>query len=195
MTVIDLSRSVAQDTVRYGLDVFLNIENILTDAGSDQLTGDNKANDLSSGRDADTLAGGGGDDTLKGGDGKDVLSGGAGGDVVSGGLGRDTLFGGTGADRFLYGSVFDSEPATLDTIRDFSTGDGDRIDLDALYAGDLAYIGSNTFTAGGGGEVRVSVVSGGDQLVQVDSDDDGDSDLHILVKNGTLTGGAGDFVL
>ena len=82
-----------------------------------------------------------------------------------------------------------------DVIRDFSTAEGDKIDLDVLSATDMAYIGSAAFTAGGGGEVRVVAAGRGDQLVQVDNDDDGAADLHIIVKNGTLAGGAGDFIL
>ena len=39
------------------------------------------------------------------------------------------------------------------------------------------------------------IAQGGDQLVQVNADDDGFTDLNIVVRNGTLWGGAGDFIL
>ena len=81
-----------------------------------------------------------------------------------------------------------------DVIRDFSTPDGDQIDLTGSYVGILTYIGAAAFSAGGSGEVRV-IADGGDQLVQVDVNGDGAADMEITVKDGTLAGGAGDFIL
>ncbi|MBU2168432.1 MAG: hypothetical protein KKF88_11405 [Alphaproteobacteria bacterium] len=89
----------------------------------------------------DFVNGGDGDDQLFGGDGNDTLLGGGGADVIDGGAGDDffdqdadsaidRLIGGSGADRFmlhLYNPT--STAAFTDVIADFSTADGDRLDL------------------------------------------------------------------
>jgi hypothetical protein len=63
-----------------------------------------------------------------------------------------------------------------------------------MVAGVLTYIGGAAFAGGGAKEVRVEAIAEG-QLVQVDKDGDGESDLDILISNSGLAGGAGDFVL
>lgn len=74
-----------------------------------------------------------GDNNLAGTDARDLLIGFGGNDVLSGGKGEDTLYGGAGGDIFLFdtASVFDG----IDTIRDFSASEGDRVDLGDLLAG------------------------------------------------------------
>ena len=57
-----------------GNDTLAGIENVLTGAGNDSLTGDGLANRLSSGSGNDTIRGGDGNDTLDGGAGVDLLS-------------------------------------------------------------------------------------------------------------------------
>ena len=74
----------------------------------------------------DLLDGGDGNDQLYAGSGHDVLRGGDGDDILSGGAGDDVLSGGAGDDTF----VFDMGDGD-DLITDF--GDGDTIDLDALF--------------------------------------------------------------
>lgn len=83
-----------------GTDTFSSIENLTGSAHNDDLTGDGNAN---------TLKGLGGDDTLYGHGGADVL------------------YGAGGADTFVFKSatVFSGD----DTIKDFSTTDGDAIDI------------------------------------------------------------------
>ena len=72
---------------------------------------------------ADHLIGLGGNDTLYGYEGNDVLNGGA---------GTDTLIGGLGADRF----VFDTTTlGSVDTITDFSTAQGDKLDISQILSG------------------------------------------------------------
>ena len=75
----------------------------------------------------------GGDDIIFGTGGSDVISGGAGNDVIIGGGGADVLSGGSGADVFRYLSASDSGVAwgDFDTIMDFNSAEGDRIDLSA----------------------------------------------------------------
>ena len=78
-------------------------------------------------------------------------------DSISGGDGLDTLYGGGGADSF----IFEAASAFLDTdvIMDFSTVDGDSIDLSDIITGF-----SGTIT-----DYVQFVDSAGDTLVQVDA--------------------------
>jgi surface adhesion protein len=69
-----------------------------------------------------------GNDTLIGGNGDDILFGQGGNDILVGGKGNDILIGGAGADTFVwkqgdYGS---------DVVKDFSTKQGDKLDLSDL---------------------------------------------------------------
>jgi Ca2+-binding RTX toxin-like protein len=72
--------------------------------------------------------------------GKNTLVGGAGDDTLIGLGGKDTLEGGLGADRFVWLAASDG----TDTIRDFTPGDGDVIDLSALVSGFTAGISDVT---------------------------------------------------
>jgi Ca2+-binding RTX toxin-like protein len=60
---------------------------------------------------------------------------GTGNDKLYGGAGKDTLTGGKGADIF----VFDTAPASRDTITDFSRTDGDKIQLSKAVFTGFAY--------------------------------------------------------
>ncbi|WP_040259424.1 retention module-containing protein [Pseudomonas massiliensis] len=73
----------------------------------------------------------GGSDTLLGGEGNDIFFGQGGNDVLNGGAGNDTLVGGNGADTF----VWNKGNTGTDTIADFSTSQGDVIDLSDLLSG------------------------------------------------------------
>lgn len=81
-----------------------------------------------------------GNDVITGGAGHDVLVGGKGNDTLNGGAGNDTLIGGAGADTFVF------KPGEgHDTVADFSTSQGDRIDLSAFtdidsFAGLQSYL-------------------------------------------------------
>lgn len=79
-------------------------------SGNDDLRGYNEN---------DELYGYGGDDTIKGGNGDDL---------ISGGQGSDVLFGNNGADLFTWASD-DVNGQSFDTIKDFSTTEGDSIDI------------------------------------------------------------------
>ncbi|WP_284273064.1 type I secretion C-terminal target domain-containing protein, partial [Mesorhizobium huakuii] len=103
---------------------------IIGSAYGDTITGDGFANALYGGAGADTLNGGGGNDTLIGGAGNDTLNGNAGNDLLIGGAGADTLTGGTGADTFKLDHL---ELNIKDLIADYNKGEGDQIDLTALF--------------------------------------------------------------
>ncbi|PZQ48342.1 MAG: hypothetical protein DI556_14425 [Rhodovulum sulfidophilum] len=103
-------------------DRLSGIEHISASNGSDQLTGDGKAN---------ILYGFAGDDDISGGGGDDILVGGA---------GRDELTGGAGADRFVFSA---QDAGSVDTIYDFQRG-VDTIDL--WIDGDVHVAGDQDFT-------------------------------------------------
>ncbi|MGR4068002.1 retention module-containing protein [Billgrantia sp. C5P2] len=78
----------------------------------------------------------GGNDTLSGGAGNDILIGGAGDDTLIGGTGDDILLGGLGADTFVWnlGDQGEEGSAAIDTVKDFSLEEGDRLDLSELLS-------------------------------------------------------------
>nr|WP_236638503.1 M10 family metallopeptidase C-terminal domain-containing protein [Mangrovicoccus ximenensis] len=85
------------------IDTFSDIENTVTGAGNDTVTGNALDNMISTGA---------GNDALYGGDGNDTLDGGAGDDTIDGGAGEDTVWldltaGSTGNDRVLNFSLGD----------------------------------------------------------------------------------------
>ncbi|PWK30597.1 putative secreted protein (type I secretion substrate), partial [Pseudomonas sp. OV226] len=89
-----------------------------------------------------------------------TLTGNAGNNILDGGAGVDTLTGGAGADTFVFGAVNQmGTGASRDVITDFSSLQGDKIDLTKFDANLLqggfngfTFIGANDFT--GAGQVR-----------------------------------------
>ncbi|MDH6231582.1 VCBS repeat-containing protein, partial [Mesorhizobium soli] len=79
----------------------------------------------------DLLVGDSANHILDGGPGNDILIGGAGNDLLIGGLGQDTLTGASGADTFKLDSL-----DIKDLITDYNGGEGDVIDLTALFKTD-----------------------------------------------------------
>lgn len=104
-------------------------------------------------------------DNVVGGLAGDMLIGDGNANVLTGGQGSDTLTGGAGADSFVFGIP---TAADVDTITDFSSVEGDRLDLSALGPNnfvsgqifDISAIGSNstTFTIGAEGAVQSDIV-------------------------------------
>lgn len=135
---------------------------------------------------ADKLYGNTGSNLLTGGAGDDILNGGAGSDALYGGLGADDLTGGVGADTFVFKVLADTTVAVAgrDSIFDFSSAGGDRIDLSAIDAssatsGDQAftYLGTGAFT-GAAGELRY-VREASDTYVYGDTNGDKQADFAI----------------
>ena len=137
-------------------------------------------------------------ENLKGSSGNDTLTGDAGSNRLDGGLGADVLTGGTGADRFVYTSVNDSTALARDRIADFSTTQGDRIDLSAIDAikggtdNAFHFVGTESF--GGAGDLRV-YRSGIYTIIAADTDGHGAANLEIALTGISGTLAAGDFVL
>ena len=91
------------------------------------------------------------------------LFGGDGNDRLEGGLRRDFLTGGLGADQFHYVSPSHSGLRSLsDWIMDFSSVEGNKVNLNTVFSGTLSYLGGGEFTGAAGqppgrGQGHVSV--------------------------------------
>jgi Ca2+-binding RTX toxin-like protein len=182
------------------------IENVLGSFFDDTLWGDDGANQLaggSGGNDtlkgfggADVLVGMDGDDGLYGMDGDDVLQGEAGDDRLEGQQGNDLLLGGAGVDTMIGGSDADTFRFTAvsfspvngldlsDRIVDFSSAEGDKVDLalidaNTMLSGDQAFtpIGINVSFNGVAGELRYN---GG--LLEGDVNGDAVADFQIQIN-------------
>lgn len=121
-------------------------------------TGNDLSNLINGNTGINLLSGLDGNDSLNGNAGNDSLDGGAGDDVLNGGAGVDMLTGGSGADVFVFSLATHSGGGVTqrDTITDFVSVDGDKIDLrsvDAIATSaglqSFTFIGSSTFTAAG----------------------------------------------
>lgn len=144
---------------------------------------------------SDSVAG----EAMYGNKGDNVLRGRAGADTLDGGAGKDELHGDGGADVFFFAKGDTGKTvAKADSVVDFSTVEGDVIDLGRWDAntkqnGDQAFtfIGSEAFH-NKAGELR-AFASGGVTVVAGDINGDGQADLVIEVDNGaTLTAASFD---
>jgi len=173
--IIDLFSGVVQ-TGASRTETLASIENAIGSIHADELGGTNGINILNGFTGDDEIAGFGGNDILVGGRGADVLAG-DGGDVA-------------GADRFVYLSVEDSPAAGFDLILDFSSAEGDKIDLRGLATRKttLSFSDADNFS-GIAGEV---VFTGGG--VFIDMTGDGEADL-IIDMNGLSSMSRADFLL
>jgi len=130
------------------------VENLtLTGTGNINATGNALGNILTGNSGNNSLFGLSGNDTLDGGDGDDFLS---------GGNGLDIMTGGAGADTFLFDllGAFNN----IDTVTDFSTGEGDVINIADLLSG---------FYTDGVDDILDFVLfedSGADTIISVDRD-------------------------
>ena len=192
---LDLASTNPQNLGFYGVDTYLNFENIFGGAGNDSFSGTNSANSLYGLGGNDFLRGFGGDDFILGGPGQDLLIGDAGADILD--VGAD----GT-ADVVKYLRITDSNSDNLDEIFNFkniAAGGVDKINLseidaNASLSGNQAFqfVGSAGFTLPGG-EVRVAQFDDA-TLVMVDNDGDSTAEMVFLLYG--VTGlVAGDFIL
>ncbi|MEM7746829.1 MAG: calcium-binding protein, partial [Pseudomonadota bacterium] len=131
-----------------GTDTLINIENIRSGSGHDQLSGDVNNNRLRGGSGDDTLDGKGGNDELRGEDGNDVLIGGTGNDLLIGGFGDNTLRGGAGNDTLIGASEY--VPIFEDVAPDFNRVDY-RDATGGVTVNLVGGLGSTSSTASGAG--------------------------------------------
>lgn len=95
------------------------------------------------------------------------------------------MTGDLGADVFRFCLATESTLAGFDTIRDFSAGEGDRIDLslidaNSVLAGNNEFVWSSVFT-GSAGQLTIGATTGG-YLVQGDVNGDAIADLAFEVR-------------
>ena len=111
-------------------------------SGDDTIYGNGGNDTIYGGLDEDTIHGGAGDDIIYGGGGTDKIYGGSGNDIINAGAtlyeepwnndgGPNEIWGGSGADTFL----FERNDPGFDIIHDFSTTEGDIIDLSDFLQG------------------------------------------------------------
>ena len=180
---VSLATGLASDG--YGsIDTLSNIENVRGSIGF-----------------ADTITGSAANNNLEGLGGNDILSGGAGNDTLVGGLGADRLTGGTGTDHFVFNAPAETglTSATMDTIADFKTSEGDKINLlgidaNATVAGNQAFtfLGAvSAFTGNATGQLRFDAVS---HILYGSTDADTAAEFAIVVT-GVTSLAAANFVL
>lgn len=133
---------------------------------------------------ADKIFGDNNDNVLRGLAGDDKIQGLGGNDTIVGGAGIDKMFGGDGADIFKFVSI-DDLSSNGDVIADFSSAEGDKIDLSEIQ--DLNFIGASAFT-GLGFEVRFD-----NGVLEIDANGDGTRDGIINVDVAKLS--VGDLTL
>jgi len=180
--VVREAASGGTDVVRSSVNHVLSgpVENLIL-TGSASITGTGNMLD-------NQITGNDGANRLEGGTGADTLDGGAGADTLSGGHGLDVLTGGLGGDVFIFGKLSDSGAAigTADVLSDFSSAQGDRIDLNLLDADrvlqgnqDFVFIGTAAFSAAG--QLRFEYDDGLD-VGMLYASTDADSDAEFAVK-------------
>ena len=123
--------------------------------------------------------------------------------VLIGGLGADTLTGGAGADMFKFNASADSTVGLLhDLVLDFSSLDGDKIDLSVIDA-QTNVVGNQAFNFIGnnfGGDVVFTHQSGqlifdtGTETILGDVNGDGVADFAIELLGVNIMNGS-DFIL
>ncbi|MEO5378480.1 MAG: VCBS domain-containing protein, partial [Magnetococcus sp. DMHC-6] len=173
-------------------------DTIFGQLGNDAFINGGYGNDMIFGGSGDDLIyGSKGSDTIFGGSGNDRISGGSGFDTIIGGYGADRMYGGTGADTFKYLSAED----TGDTILDFKSVDGDKIDLSAINA-NLVINSDHPFTYGGDiGDTGLTAYSVGwyssfdDIVVQFDTDGNVSTAEFQITLTGVHSLSSTDFVL
>jgi Ca2+-binding RTX toxin-like protein len=145
----DVSRS---DAPLYGQLQYMNVNDVLSGtADSDRILGGIGNDVIYGGSENDRLSGEAGNDRLWGSAGNDTLSGGANDDRLYGGYGSDALLGGSGKDAFVFHAKL-SNPADVDTIRDFSV------------SSDTVWLENKVFTAlGAAGRLKSAAFWTGDE--------------------------------
>ncbi|MBZ9657249.1 M10 family metallopeptidase C-terminal domain-containing protein [Phyllobacterium sp. 2063] len=123
----------------------------------------------------------------------DFLTGNAGNNVLAGGAGFDVLTGGAGADIFQFdyaerGNQSVDGQAYADSVVDFSSAEGDKIDLSRIDANtgtagnqEFHFIGGGDFT-GAAGELRVVVPDNAQGYVHVEADINGDGAADLIIQ-------------
>jgi len=122
----------------------------LLGTGDISANGNSAANSISGNDGKNVIDGKAGNDMLYGLAGSDTIYGGTGNDRLFGGDGNDILFGGAGKDAFVFNTILDGAQ-NVDSLRDFSKIESDKIHLDAdifQNMGDSGQVASKYFALG-----------------------------------------------
>jgi VCBS repeat-containing protein len=170
---------------------------ILGTSGDEILNGTAGADHIYGRPGDDEISGLGGNDAIFGEADDDTLNGDAGNDTLNGGAGRDDLEGGAGADTFRFYLASESTLLAFDRIRDFSHGDGDKIDVSLIDA-NVQAADNNAFTlvsafTGVAGQLYYANTASG-LMVYGDINGDAVADLAFEVRVEDSLSGA-DFIL
>ena len=170
---VNMSLTTAQVTGGAGTETLANFENLVGSDFNDSIVGTTGAN------------------LIRGGAGVDNINAGAGNDTVVGGSGADILTGGFGADVFMYEQLSDSGAllAGRDRIMDFSTAQGDKINLHLI---DPALTVVTRFD--NHAHQLMMSVQANNVTVMVDLNGDGVTDFSLMVS-GVASLAASDFIL
>jgi Ca2+-binding RTX toxin-like protein len=175
---VDLRQADWQDTGLYGVNKFINVEDVIFRGNARAVfIGNDAANKLESRSGDDILDSGLGNDSLLSGIGADSLLGGGGNDKLDGGFGDDTLNGGEGFDTVVFADA--EELAEAVYVNMANPADAQNTYGADTYIGIEALVGTtrsdtfignaeaNTFTGGkgndtlqGGGGTDTAVFSG-----------------------------------
>ncbi|MDB5470668.1 MAG: Ca2+-binding protein toxin-related [Caulobacter sp.] len=196
--IVDNAGDAVHENGGEGFDIvraFITIATLADNVEGLELQGSGDLNGTGNGG-ANNLQGNGGANTLDGGAGVDTINGNDGDDVVVGGLGNDLLRGGLGGDIFTVAHAFGGVLET-DQIYDFSTAEGDTLDLSAVDAngagaGDGTFVYAAAFTKVAG-QMTLTFAAG---VTTVRFDVNGDAKVDYQVKiNGDVTGDYGGWAL
>ena len=129
-------------------------------------------------------------ENITGGGGNDVLIGDGRNNILNGWLGQDVLSGEGGADHFFYGSFLHGG----DTLQDFNSGEGDKIDLSTLLQvqSQLTFNGT---TAAPHAVWYEAAGSEGSIVVKADTNGDGTTEEFFITLTGVTSLAGGDFIL
>jgi Ca2+-binding RTX toxin-like protein len=196
---VDHAYDVTTEAVGEGYDIVRNSVSWTLSANVEGLELQGSGNINGTGNSlANIITGNSGDNSLSGGAGVDTIDGGAGADTIIGGTGNDLLSGGLGADTFVILQESIGQPTIeIDQIFDFSTAQGDilnlsAIDADSATAGDQAFTLVSAFTRVAG-QIELTF-SGGTTTLRLDVNGDGIADYQMKI-NGDVTGDTGGWIL
>ena len=178
----DYAVNLATGLTNFAGESFINMNNLISGAGNDTLTGTTGANNIN---------GGSGNDLINGGDGNDTLNGGGGADTSLGGNGNDYIYavidtpesidGGAGTD------TLNTTAFTGDYVVNLATGLTN-------FAGE-SFVNMENLISGSGddsltGTAGANLINGGSGNDSI-TGDDGDDTLTGGEGNDTLKGGPG----
>ena len=167
--VIDLAQGTAQ-SADSGNDTIARVENVVTGAGADTITGSDDANMIATGSGDDTVAAAGNNDVIDAGSGNDTVDAGSGDDtiVATVGDGDDVIDGGDGCD------TLDMSATDADAVIDLAQGTAQSADSgnDTIARVENVVTGAGADTITGSADANMIATGGGDDVIDAGSGND-----------------------